>query len=113
MDPMTCRTCEPFVDRRPSPRTFAHPDQPGSCCGFIQLIVSFLTLDFGDRGVTLRSRFAVEGSDADYPETVDGDYSWGRPMASIGTELAFLKRLFISLQPPATHAAQDLIFKVI
>ena len=38
-------------------------------------LVPHSTLPSEDRGVTLRSRFSVEGSDAGYPDAVDGDCS--------------------------------------
>ena len=65
--------CEPFVYKRQSPRTLAQINSDLVTGSF----VSFITLYFAlpDRGVTLRSRFSVAGSEAGYSDTVDGDYS--------------------------------------
>ena len=68
--------CESFIYKRPSPRTLAQlkPDfVAGSSSSLSRSSLSTLLSE--DRGVTLRSRFSVEGSEADYPDTVDGDYS--------------------------------------
>ena len=47
---------------------------------------SLSTLPAEGSGVTLRSRFSVVGSDAGYPEPVDGDYSdFGEACGSLPT----------------------------
>ena len=67
---------EPFVHRRPSPRTLAQINADlvtGSSNSLSRSSLS--TLPSEDRGVVLRSRFSVAVSEAGYSETVDGDYS--------------------------------------
>ena len=68
--------CESFIYKRPSPITLAQID-PDLVAGSSSLLSRFSlsTLPSEDRGVTSRNRFSVEGNDADYPNTVDGDYS--------------------------------------
>ena len=68
--------CEPFVYKRHSPRTLAHLNADLVTGSSSSLSSSSLSrLPSADRGVTLRSRFSVAGSDAGYSDTVEGDYS--------------------------------------
>ena len=67
--------CEPFVYKRPQPRLAQiDPDLVAGSSSSLSRS-SLLTLPSDDRRVTLRSRFSVAGSKAEYPDTIDGDYS--------------------------------------
>ena len=62
--------------KRPPPKTLAQIDPDlvaGSSSSLSRFSLS--TLPSEDRGVTLRNRFSVEGSEAEYPDAIDGDYS--------------------------------------
>ena len=68
--------CEPHMYMRPSPRTKAQISADLVTASSSSLSRSSLsTSPSEERGVTLRSRFSVLGSDAGDSDTIDGDYS--------------------------------------
>ena len=62
--------------QRPQPRTLAQldPDLVADSSGSLSWS-SLSTLRADDKAVTLKSRFSVTGSEAEYPDTIDSDYS--------------------------------------
>ena len=64
------------MHKRLQPRTLAQLD-PALIAGSSGWLSrsSLSTLPSEDTGVTLRSRFSVAGSEAECPDTIDGDYS--------------------------------------
>ena len=101
--------CEPSMYQRPQPRTLAQldPDLIAGSSGSLSRS-SLSTLPSDDKAVTLRSRFSVTGSEAEYPDTIDGDHSDFNEWVIRCLIAISLERLFSSLQP---HIAQDLISK--
>ena len=68
--------CELSMHKRSQPMTLEQLD-PSLVAGSSGLLSRSLlsTLPSEDTGVTLRSRFPAAGSEAEYPDAIDGDYS--------------------------------------
>ena len=78
--------CELSMCKKPQPRTLSQldPDLVAGSSGSLTRS-SFSTLPSEDTRITLRSKFSVARSEAEYPDTIDGDFSV-KPMAHTNTD---------------------------